>query len=315
VRNVKTIIAHTLLCFCLFPLWHIDSLAQERAPAREVAWQKLLALKDQDLYQFESQRKRIERLANLLIPYRNDKRFNPRFLWSVTTPANEKRLVLVDLQDGMNIPGVAVHDLYFFDEAGKLLGTSRIQTGWRQWNNDVRIIRKDELGLSLLEVSTVGLGFTSYRTTRQFYALLEDRAVLVRLEDNKAVTIRSSYGCEYPAFGLPQRHRDADEWAKALASSDTVEVLQALMWLGGHHIALEELEYQKGQSEDWKTIQCPEEATADTKLFLEVSARNDVRQTLLRLNKSSNDWVRQAAELAIKPAELYRLFSQAATGR
>lgn len=280
-----------------------------------MAWQKLLALKNQDLYQLKNQNKRIERLANLIIPYRNDRRFNPRFFWSVTTPGNEKRLVLVDFQDGMTIPGRAVHDLYFFDEAGNLLGTSEVQTGWRQWNNSARIIRKDEMGLSLLEISAIGLGFTSYRSTRQFYALLEDRAVLVRLKDDKAVTTRNSYGCEYPAFGPPLLRRDADAWAKALASSDTVEVLQALMWLGGHHVTLEELEDDKSLPDDWKMIQCPKEAAADTRLFLAVRARDDVRQTLERLTKSSNDWVRQAAELAVKPVEVDKLFSRAAIRR
>jgi hypothetical protein len=142
--------------------------------------------------------------------------------------------------------------------------------------------------------------------------------VLVRLERKDGKPLRNGYGCPNPSVGPPAPSKTAEAWARSLASEDKVEVLEALMWLGGWRKTVEWLKEEQEQerhfeAEHPETKGGPSSATLDTcpgaledaALYAEVRARADVKARLEELSKSDDAWVRQAAELALKPQEVF----------
>ncbi len=67
----------------------------------------------------------------------------------------------------------------------------------------------------------------------------------------------------------------SDEWQEALESSDTVEVLSALMWFSGSHSDIDP-------------------GTEGTK-FLTVRQRASVQKRLAELSESNNFWIKSVA--------------------
>jgi hypothetical protein len=70
---------------------------------------------------------------------------------------------------------------------------------------------------------------------RQYYALHNDNAVLVRLESSDGSMTRNRYTTSNHQIGPTVEERSVEEWEAALHSADDVELLLALMWIGGIH--------------------------------------------------------------------------------
>jgi hypothetical protein len=290
--------------------------AQSAGDARRDAWRRLLAFEGQDLWKLEGEpREAVAALANRLVPDGKEPGsfgydfFRPRLFERIET-ADGPRLVLLVSPTLLIMPGQQWHRLHLFDEAGSLRGSSDFSSGWRTYVNEVQITARGGVKAPLLKMSVSGY---PQRAAAEYYALLGDRAVLVRLEGRDGKPVRNAYGCPYPSTGPPAPRRTAEEWARALASADAVEVLQALTWVGGRHESLEDLKEEQEQerrmleayhdppeSSSATLDRCPG-AADDAVLYEAVRAREDVRLWLGELSKSKDAWVRQAAELALTP--------------
>ena len=279
------------------------------------AWQQLLLLVDQDLHKLEANDlETVNGFANTIISRReetqgqwlNGGNVRLRFVWKLMKP--KPRIVLFDSPMGFMAPGQHVHYLYFFDEAGNPVGSSKFSGGWRMMTTGVKLVRNQED--YLVQIDSWGAGSFAFNPSlRQFYVLQRDRAVLVRLEGMKSLAI-NSYGCDYPGVGPPIPTRTAHEWMAALSSKDRVEVLQTLMWLAGHRLDLEAL---KSEQEDEDNIRkrFPEDtkwpttlekcsgAIAEATVFAQIKAHSDLYEKLRALSNSKDTWVREAAELAL----------------
>lgn len=294
----------------------------EDAARREV-WHKLLAFEGEDVWSPEfGSRKEVAALVNQLVPDKERKEpgsfaynlFRPRLFERVETPGGVRYVLLVS--PGMVfLPGQQWHNVYLFDEAGHLRGSSDFSSGWRVLVNEVNVTERKGLGAPLLKMEVSG--FLTEKLSAEYYALLGDRAVLVRLEDASDRPVRNAYACPYPRVGPPAAVRSAEEWARALASADPLVRLEALMWVGGHHETLEDLKYEQEEERRWSELypedksasgatldRCPG-AADDTVLYEDVRAREDVKVWLKELSKSEDEWVRQAAELALTPLKRY----------
>lgn len=86
--------------------------------------------------------------------------------------------------------------------------------------------------LKVHSISTFGSRIGSFV---QYYALADDRPVLVRIETGQGRLRPNRYAAGQPAFGPGPAGRPASAWADDLASSDRVRRLAALAWLGGRH--------------------------------------------------------------------------------
>ena len=321
-RVVVVRLARVSLTLCLLLSCAAGAFAQEEeeAAARGEAVRKLLAFEGRDLRELdEESRKTIADLARRLVPDKQDAesfaaRFRAPQLVKRVGSRGQAVVVMLDAQTFVMSPGQAFHCLYFFDEAGALRGSSEFSTGWRMSQGAARIVEQEGLGVPVLEMWASGLGvFAHARTLRQHYALLGDRAVLVRLEDGEGQLVANVYGCQYATVGPPVPRRTADEWAKSLASEDKVELLQTLTWLGGQHQTGGWPPEGSAPRKAGEAAPAPEDAkdkapaarcrqTADeARLVGVVRGRDDVRRALARLAASGDEWARQAAEAALKP--------------
>jgi len=291
----------------------------ESAPAqsqldKQSAWHQLLLLDNQDLHKLEaSDLDTVNSLANALIPKRDETQgdllsggdVRLRFVWELSSPTTG--VVLFDSPMDFMSPGQQIHYLYFFDQTGQPLGSSKFSSGWRMQVTEAKLEHRDSL--SLLVLATFGAGGFAYsQMLKECYALLGDRAVLVRLEEKNGLG-RNSYGCPYPAVGPPVPKRTANQWISALSSGDQVEILQALMWIGGRHPNIEDLKQEQEDEESLRkeypadskmetTLErCPSVVDA-AELFSEAIARKDLPIKLKMLAQSDNQWIREAAELA-----------------
>lgn len=303
----------TLFCF-------ENAFAQEKMTERQKVWQELLTFLDKDLSNAEKELKeKADVLLDKLIPERvggNGKQtfrsmtHSLRITKKISTPKGEKRIALLETQNFIILPGQQRHFIHLFSENGRLLGTTDFITGWRMISSDFSIAENKELGCYLLQLKSAGNGYSS----KQYYALLSDSAVLVRLEISSSQTEennRNAYGCKYPFIGAPVNQLTINERISLLNSHDKIEVLQALMWFSGRHYTILHLQQE---DEDMRkiaaknpdvtfpsTLQACPESVDDAKIFAEAQNRDDIKKILKRLSESENEWIRQTAELALKP--------------
>jgi hypothetical protein len=282
-------------------------------------WQRLLAFAGRDVWELKGKRSdSLAALAGRLVPEREDLHplagsdFRPRLVERVET-AEGARVLLLLSPKGFSFPGYTQQYLYLFDAAGRLRGSSEFSPGWRIFLSDVRVTSRTGLAAPLLVMRGVGVGFALAPSVVVHFALAGDRPVLVRLERKDGKLLRNGYGCPHPSVGPPVPAKTAEEWARALASEDKVEVLEALVWVGGRRQTIEELKEEQEQERRFEAEhpetkggpsfatldRCPA-AVEDAALYAEVRARADVKARLEKLSKSEDVWVRQAAELALK---------------
>lgn len=312
-----------LLCACAVAacVMRAEARQGDAEARRREAWLGLLKFEGRDMHSLEDgEADAVAGFTNLLLDRKDPENFalvrRPRLLARVKTGAGE-RVVLLDSQFFCISPGQTWHYLYFFDESGKLLGSSYFSAGWRICPSGASLTTRAGLDAPLLKMEGGGLGgFALASGVVEYYALLGDRAVLVRLEDGEGSVLRNGYGCEYPSVGPPEPERTADEWARALSSRDKVELLQALMWVGGRHQSDEWLsEELNGEKHGARPANSVGRGTVepdpcarsyeDVRTFVNVRARDDVRLRLKDLAGSDDVWVRQAAESALDALKNY----------
>ncbi len=169
-------------------------------------------------------------------------------------------------------------DLRFgvLDGAGEVLSTTDFNTGWRMYLRRARLATVPFLDQPVLAMETELVRGWSTAIV-QYYVLLQDMPVLVRLEAMDGTAMRNSYSHSHVVSGPPVPRRSRDEWLEALSSEDSRKVLAALLWLGGTH----------------------------RRENREVNSLRDhpsVRFALTKLAVSENKWIAEGARLALNPA-------------
>jgi hypothetical protein len=145
-----------------------------------------------------------------------------------------------------------------------------------------------EIGREVLEVSSRPV-INGRDVAKQYYALIGEKVLLVRLEDGGGNLIRNIYGTPNHTIGLTLTGRSANEWEKALESNDVAEVLATLTWLSGTHWN------PRNPSPEYAHEEMREAQLADY-----IRSRKGVKLMLKKLTQSENTWVQNAAQLAIK---------------
>ncbi len=333
MKNLRNIV-WSIIFLSLIPFTNLQ--AQEKPIDREKLWQEFLTFKNRDL--MPRNMFRMPPIDSFPLKLRPDELFEKLF-FEGNEPAvqllhvgfiseiksGEKTNYFVMLTPRMKVvPQKPYQTIYFFDQNRKIIAQTELRTGWGMKINGIEITKNADFDFQILKITTSRTqGFNVSENTAQYYALLNDKLVLIRLEyriednrfdkpENENLNNRNVYGCEYPSFGLPVIRKTADEWKQALFSENSIDILDALMWLGGRHYSLEELEYDQQITDlarkadpDFNVNKsyierCPNSIN-DAKVFAEMKADKEVQKRLSELTQSKIVWIKEAAELALTP--------------
>lgn len=285
-----------LFSFALYPT---STLGQQKQFSAD-EWKEFLSFENQDLLKLDKQHK--ERFGDLLwrvLPHTDGFTWfdNPYCLARITTQENLVRLVLVEGSTAIRIPGISKARIGIFDTEGRLLNSVELQTGWRILTTGAKILQKSPLDVPLIEVSTKNV-INGRDVARELYGLIGVGVGLVRLEDSKGHILRNQYVATNWTIGpnLPTLH--PKDWENSLMSDNPVDVLSTLVWLGGIHWDLKiSRTWPDGRRDPSPEIK---KHAIDVN---QVRGLEAVQNKLKELTKSKNQWIKQAAELAIRPED------------
>jgi len=163
--------------------------------------------------------------------------------------------------------------------------------GWRIEVMSGAVSPRTEAGPGLVELHSQPYINGRWIMT-QYYRVLGERLLLVRLEDDKGRAVRNNYGAPNHTIGPQVPIREAQAWEASLSSPDPAEILWALAWLGGTHA---------------DPVPPPpnylRESLEDARRFQEVLKREGVQSRLRVLSTSPNPWIAEAAKQALIPAK------------
>ena len=197
--------------------------------------------------------------------------------------------IVLEGYPGKDIPDVSLVRAHLFDVGWLHMGSHLWPTGYRMFIRDAVLVKEATLGRDLIAIRTYGTGFLKDKEDRQFYAILDDRVAMVRLEDGDGRLIRKSYHQGAPFLGPPVLDRTFEQWTDALHSTDPVEVLEALVWLSGGH---------KSSTAE-RSADSYEESVEHSKVFEAVRGWA-VSDTLVNVHWRSNPWVDEGIELVFR---------------
>lgn len=263
---------------------------------KRAAWQTLLKFENQPLSKLpKPQANELKMAIADLVGKRENEIVIPRLLTTVSDSKGQTRYALIEESPLVMIPGNSGLRVHVFTHDGSLVRSSVFQTGWRIFITDIRVAYLEQIGRKAIEVRSAP-AINGRNVAKQFYALINDEVLLIRLEDEARNLIGNAYGAPNHTFGLTITGRSADAWKDALESGDFAEILATLTWLSGNHLDPKE---PIPEVSGWPPV--AHEDISEARLVGEVRSRQDVRRQLKALMLSENLWVRQAAKLADHP--------------
>ncbi|WP_145238284.1 DUF349 domain-containing protein [Urbifossiella limnaea] len=190
-------------------------------------------------------------------------------------------------------PGSTELRLTRLDARGGVQARGWFTTGWRRYLESARLETVAGIPDPVVVVRTAEDG--GGEPERQWYAKVDDRYDLVRLEQEDGAAVGNGYWLNHGRCGPPPPHQSADDWEADLTSTDRARVLRALVWLGGHHLLpLQPGQQQRNDMEDAR----------DAELARAVRARTGVVARLRELAASGEAWEREGARLALSPKDV-----------
>ena len=244
--------------------------------------------------QFPGPRTKLNRVLEHLFPKKSDLdefcrywRFEPWYVWRPKTKT-APHFVLFEGRLLSSIPGDSGARIHFLDSSGKLEGTSEFSTGYRTEILDAALIYHDIMMAPLIEIKAERGPFGG-APSRQIYGIFETRVALLRIENQDGKPIANIYLYRSPDFGPSPPKRSKAEWEELLDSPDPATILEALMWIGGHHRT--EDHFLLGPQDTYEHLQS---------VRLVGALRNSpaVRKRIAELAVSENRWICEAAVLA-----------------
>jgi hypothetical protein len=255
-------------------------------------WKELSAYEGKDLQLLDDEGvdKLFDLLEKLFPEYSQSSSFtDPYYIWRVYVQKKTFRFVIADGEQLQRIPGASRACMTLFDETGKLIGSDEFSTGWRIDIKGMVKMQDSIIGVPVIVILTRPC-MNGRDIARQYYALYNDSTVLVRLENSDGNITRNRYTTDNHVIGPTVKERSVEEWEAALLSTDEVEMLLALMWIGGIHDDPAK-RGDHGPMPYWGESKYLEQINQLRKLEL-------VQERLGSLMKSSNQWIREAAEIA-----------------
>jgi hypothetical protein len=160
-------------------------------------------------------------------------RYENWFVWELPTNKGT-RFVIFQGQPIFMIPGTSNANIALLGPSGRLIAQSEFSTGWRIDISDAKLLPNRIRGESVIQVDSHPV-INGGDVARQFYGVVGDRVVLLRLEDSNAECIPNYYAAPNHTIGPDAPPRTEDEWLRCLEDSKSAEILSSLVWVGGQH--------------------------------------------------------------------------------
>jgi hypothetical protein len=208
-------------------------------------------------------------------------------LWRVwkTDSNGRSRYVVLLGEDLMIVPGGTSAYVLLLDNVPVTIRRWSFQTGWRSVLKDASLEQSTDRDRDLLVIHTSPV-VNGRDIAKASFSIGGDQLRLIRLEDSKGSAVQNEYVFPNFEIGLPPKAHTVQEWANLLQSKDRSDVLSALMFLGGRHIA----EDERGLLSDGQS----KYAT----LFEQLLANRSIQNLIAKLADSDDGWIREAAILA-----------------
>jgi len=263
----------------------VGFVAYRKATEEHRVWRALLALEGGDLHSQSAGRALFDR-AVARLP-RPDPRVQGPSPWRVVRLGGHVLLIEADIL--VAVPDTFDLVVHAFGEEGNHLSSASFSGGWRIVVNGAQAAGVAELRAPLLRLDSFPES-NGRDVARQYYAVVRDRLVLVRLEDSEGRALENHYAAPNHTIGPRPPERTSQEWEEALESNDPVSILEVLVWLGGGH----------APAFTDPDPRIHRESRAEADLVHAVRTSLPVRARVAELESSPNAWVRDAALLAAK---------------
>jgi hypothetical protein len=159
----------------------------------------------------------------------------PWYFWLMKTGDGTTRLVLLECDVMMDIPGGTSLTIRVFDLEGTHLTSTRFWMGWRTVPETAAKRFDVDLAADVIEIDSVTDVPRGGRTERIYVGIVEDRTVLLRVEDDGG-RYCSPHGRHDERAGPPVPECTVEEWQQALQSATPLLVLEAILWLDGRNV-------------------------------------------------------------------------------
>lgn len=267
--------------------------SKDEPATNKSAWKTFLSFSNQDLRKLDRQQKdKLHETVDALVGKTTDTG-DLRLISKISNERGQFNYILIGESPLLTIPGNSGLRIQLFNPEGKRLNSISFDSGWRIDLTDIEIKYSPEIEREIIVVGSEPV-INGRDVAKQYYALIDEEILLIRLEDSKGQPIRNVYGAPNYIIGLNKTGRSAEEWQKALESNDTAEVLAALSWLNGTH-----WNPQQNQTEKFY------ESINEAKLVEKVRSDNNTKERINTLSQSKNLWFKDAVNLSIK-YEYYR---------
>ena len=204
-----------------------------------------------------------------------------------TTLNGAARIIRFDRADPIVIPGASQGLVHLFDRAGTELGHWSFSTGWRLLLVNGSLESRPEVSAQVLVVQT-GPFLMGRNVARQYFGFSGDRLRFIRMEDDTGAILRNNYNNPNHTLGIVPEAVTLDEWVGLLESHNGVDVLAVLTFIGGVHTKPEDAS-PSWEHEDISQAEMAQRLQRDVRIC----------DLIARLSEADNDWVREAARLAI----------------
>jgi hypothetical protein len=198
------------------------------------------------------------------------------------------RYVVLLVESEAIVPGGSTACVQLFDGSAKKLGSWSFRTGHRMTPTKAAMKFFPDIGSDLVVIDMEQ--YVNGRDVgREYYALNGDRLRLVRIEDHKGKASKNEYVYDNAEIGVAPDETTVEQWAGMLASEDRAVALSALTFLGGRHL-----------TEPGRNFLPEPKESKYASLFQELLGDSRIHNLINRFTKSENEWIRQAALLAVR---------------
>lgn len=199
----------------------------------------------------------------------------PLYVWKIT---RQNRFVVFCLARMRTNRSGGAASIHLFDATGKRVAAWPFRTGNRLKLASAALVYSDSLRTDLIVFESTPV-IDPQRAKRQYFAITADRLHFIRAEDDSGEMLPNVDSWPLETMGIVPEAKTADEWIALLQSENRVDVLAALVVIGGQHV-----------DKDPELI----------KMVGELRQNAQVRVLIERLRESDNAWIRQTAELAAR---------------
>jgi hypothetical protein len=127
------------------------------------------------------------------------------------------RFMLFQGEPITSIPGISQAHIHLIDAFGHIVGQYSFSTGWRIDINDAAMESNPMVGETVIVVKTSPV-INGADIATQYYAIQDDKVVLIRMEDNQGIALANHYGAPNHTIGPEAAKRTESEWANGLSS-------------------------------------------------------------------------------------------------